>query len=220
MPYGDYISNDQLKRRKIFKIILLVGAVLGLYWIKCQLGINIFHDLSFSRTFHLSAFERKTDPLIEPVKGVDIINDNFDLGYFKWNGLWSRDKDRVRRYIVWRDFQKLFCMAVKSSSDQDWAVVYNGLAAVWPGDLLCIRAGMLVSGEADAGLSVVLYDQNKKVIKWSYGAAKQEISDRGRWGTVMSVFEVPDGVSFVKLRFCGRGKGDAYIDDVRFFQEN
>lgn len=202
-----------------YPLIAVLGAVLilVLYWGKCQLGINLIPGVSWERRFPvLNALQKRE--YWTPVKAGVLLSSTFDeiLPFLPWNDVWARDKDAVDTALVRGGRKGSRCLQVRSSSARDWALYHSHVAAVTPGELFSFEGYVRTSGDAMGQLSVILYDQDRKVLDWGCAARKVRSSD---WTSARNWFEVPRGAAYLRFQLTGAGAGEVYFDDLRFVKE-
>ena len=203
---------------KIFWIVLLVIiSFLFLYWGKCQLGINLIEGFSWERQLpFLNVFQGK-DHFVHPKPGV-LLSSSFDevFPYWPWNKLWAREPGLVEHRLAREGVKGSLCFLVRSSSTMDWAIYHYHVLAVAPGDAFLFEGFVRSSGKAEGKLSVILYDEDEKVLDWGFAAGKVQ---REAWTRVSERFVVPAGARYLRFQLTGSGAGDVSFDDIRFVKE-
>ena len=212
-----------MKFRKILKFSTLIGIsivlILFLYYLKCQDLINLIPSVSLSKVVPFKYLQRAESPMYAD-DGKAIVNENFDgiRRHGDLDVLWAREKELVSENIEASGRNGSKCIAVKSSSNQDWSVLNSNIMEVAPGHVFYYE-GYLKSNGANnkSGFSVILYDDAKQVMQWIY--AYKGIGGATDWTKISNKFLVPTGVKFISFRYIGYGKGESFADDLLFKKE-
>ena len=202
-------------------LLEVIVAAIFLYWIKCQAGIDLvksWHVGDYLPVQALQGHERDVFYARASVPPV-IIQDGFQVQFFvhdPWGRLWMREGGKVHRAFMKAGADGSRCLVVKSQSPQDWAYESDILVEVLPGDMFSFEGMARTTGNADARMSVVLYDPAKKVVDWNYALKRFSGKD---WTRVSSRFMIPDRIRYIRLRLTGFGIGQVYFDNIRFRRE-
>jgi hypothetical protein len=175
---------------KRFLIMLLVmGGALGLYWGKCQLGINFFSGISWEQSIPFLEKLQKKPKVFHPARG-DIFVESFDRWFplVSWNDVWSRDQGMATVIFGETGRNGTRGIVVENLSSRDWAMYHNYIMDVNPGDEFVFSGWLRSEGSAFGQLSLILYDVNGDVLNWGLGAMKV---DRPEWTLVESRVMVP-----------------------------
>ena len=194
-------------------VLTFCGIFLYGYQWKTSQGINLIpnHHLSnfwpFTQSKKVSPIILRKDYLNRPA----VLLENFDspVAKFYWT-LWSRFHQAKKTEGAGIEKNSKSLVVIHSDA-QNWALQSSYLIEVAPQDRFKLSADAKAEGESSyAAVSVVLYDAEKKVVEWKHGA--QRIPASGVWEKVEGVFEVPVGISFVRVRFTGHLPVHFYVD--------
>lgn len=206
--------------KKILTIIILLLLIFFLvYQLKNQRGIDLFESFSLSENLPVKTLNKpkKPEPIIDThdSQGI-IIQENFEDGLVTsgWEELWTREPGTVIRRIIQDQEGGSKYLFVRNLGHQDWAIQHDKLIAVSYNDNLYYEVRIKTTDEAKAGLSVVLYDQDKQVLDWTYAA--EMVKQQNEWTKMKNSFLIPEGVKFIRIRLTGSGKGKIYADDILF----
>lgn len=195
--------------KKPFLIIFSVFVVLGIgYWIKCQNDIDLISnwhlgDILPVQTLHKHVHSITFAKVSSNPNGLSTKNKS------DWHKLWMREEDSAICEI--KDGR----IVITSKCVKDWSLSHSELIETRFGDKFAFSGRGKIGGkDAHAVLGVVLYDKEKKVIKWHHGAQKVNVS--GKWELVKGEFVIPQGVGFICFRLTGDGIGKFQFDDLRF----
>ncbi len=206
--------------KKILTIIILVLFFFFLvYQLKNLRGVDLFESFSLSETLPVKTLDKpkKPEPIIDThdSQGI-IIQEDFEDGLVTggWENLWTRDPGTVIRRITQDEEEGSKHLFVRNLGHQDWAIQHDKLISVSDNDNLYYQARIKTTDDARAGLSVVLYDQDKQVLEWMYAA--KMVKQQNKWTKLKNSFLIPEGVKFIRIRLTGSGKGKIYADDILF----
>jgi len=204
-------------RKKVFIILSAVTLILGAYWVKCQLGVNLIREFSWEEHFTVLNFFQKSRYVSRPGSGV-LLSSSFDgwWPYQPWIDLWSREEGRVKEALIRDPVRGSRCLQIQSSSAQDWSIQHSVAFGVDPGDAFIFEGYARTTGEAVAQMSVVTYDAQRKPLRWFFALENVRSPD---WARVSRRFTIPQGVKYIRFRLTGAGDGEAYFDDIRFVKE-
>lgn len=197
-------------KTKNLGVFLLVA--LCLYYAKCQANTDLF-SLSLKKYFPFNYLQSLDNKLAFADVSADglVFSDDFNSRHLKkeWSDVWMREKGSVSL-----NASDGF-LSVDSKSEKDWSLSHRQLVAVSAGDCFLMKSRITVQGSDNlCHLNVILYDADKKVIRWTF--AKAEVKGESDWQTVSKKFLVPDGVAFLRFRLVGAGKGTCSFDDILF----
>jgi hypothetical protein len=206
-------------RRPIKRVILLIiisGSIFFLYWFKCQLGINIFRHFSWEDHFPVLEALQKRVVVIRPEPG-EILVSTFDepLPYISWLGLWAKRRGSVEDRVVKEGLDGTRGLLIRNASSGEWSFRHSALVEVSPGDEFLFSGFAKAGPGVDAGLEVVLYNFDKKVIRWDFARERVIAAD---WHLVQRRFTVPENGRYIQFRLSGAGMGDAYFDNIHFIK--
>jgi len=196
------------------KIIVIAAVLLFVslfsYWLKCQLDINLVKSFSLSEVLPVQPLQKKC-----AVAYASSFNPGMTLELQKpsdWQKIWMREKDAVSA-----EFKDGGRILVDSKSKQDWSLSHDRLVEAQAGDVFGFSVQVQNRAkDLTSALSVILYDQNKKVLKWHY--ARKWLSQTGT-ADLANEFVVPCGVSFIRFRLTGAGIGNSEFAEVRFYRK-
>lgn len=204
-------------------LVILVSALLFLfffgYWFKYQMEIDFIKTFSLANYLPIQFLKKNVDTadnIVFPTEAGDLLNDSFESkrSTDNWWKLWMREKRKVTQGYDLNGVSNSHCLLIKSNSEKDWSYQYNKLIKVKEGDIFNFEGFVKAQDESiGASLSVVLYDENRKVIQWHY--AKEDVRETGGWVKVKRGFIVPKGVEYIRFRLTGFGKGKFWFDNIR-----
>lgn len=206
--------------RKFFhNVALIIVLVIGLYWAKCQLGIDILPHFKWETEFPILNALQKREVILKPRPGAVVLRATFDEIFpnMPWAELWMRDEGMVKDKLVRPGVGGSKCLLVRSSSPKDWSLGHQHLVAVKPGEVFAYSAQVRTQGEASGVLGVILFDKDRNVLRWVYGS--KTIHHAPEWRAVSSSFLIPGDTYYIRFRLIGEGVGDVYFDDVCFSRE-
>ena len=207
-----------MMKKILLGLIAVVALALLIYWLKCQIGINLT-DLLSLHDFPLFRGLQREEVLARPAPGT-LLSDSFDsFGIIHhWSELWMREKGRVTVDHDSRGRGGSRCLVIRSTSDRDWSYAHNRLIQVRPGEVFSFRGWACLEGEkASASIGVSAFDQGRKATSWSYVAEK--VDRRGAWVKVERTFRIPEGIAYIRFRLSGVGAGAFRFDEVCFEKE-
>jgi len=205
--------------KRILKIFITIIACVALfslvYWWKCQNEINLFERFSLSEYLPVQALQNKETVAYAGESG-DLLNDNFNTSKItsSWSKIWMEEKGAVEQKYDSKGVGNSRCLLIENTSEEIWAYKHDDIVKIQPGDIFEYEGYIRTESKATATLSVVLYDQEKKVIKWRY--AKKSTEHANDWIKVVNRFMVPDGVAYIRFRLTGHGVGKAWFDNILF----
>ncbi len=204
----------------LISLILILFLFLGFYYTKCQLGFNIFEELSISRYFPFTFLQRDTDRVVSNPRDGVLFVDDFDpvwLSLRHWCGFWAKEKELVEKKYVAEGMDDSNCLLIVNEGKRSWAYSHAKMIEVIEGDRFSLKASVRVDGDdVGVGLGVTSYDEDMKVVKWNDGYKK--VSGARSWKGVENVYVVPEGVRFIRFRLSGAGEGKVWVDGVGFLK--
>lgn len=198
-----------------FAIVAAVVLFVFIYWAKCQDGIDLIPSFHLSKTVPFN-YLKQSQKIVYATDGKVILKENFD-GFGlqnKWDKIWAREQGLVAERISPDGKNKSKCLVIQSSSDQDWSVQSDKLVEVKPGDVFYYEGKIRTQGNSRAGFSVILYDENKKIMAWLYGQKTVQVNSP--WQGVHRKFMILPSVKYIRFRFTGSGRGESFADDIVF----
>lgn len=204
----------RLFKKSFFSIIFIAILVVGVYWFKNQIRIDLFKFVTFSNTFPFKYLQRNF--IIVPESGDIIIDESFNhQGFFRknWWKLWMREKGLVIQDYDNDGINKSRCLIVRSSSDKSWAYCYQDFIKVKKGDAFSYEG--LTAIQVENGYTtfcITTYDQSKNVLKWIY--EEKTVNQNNKIISVKKRFTVAEGIALIRLRIIGFGAGEFRYDDI------
>jgi hypothetical protein len=183
------------------------------YWLKCQLGINIFKTISISS---YSLFRNlKDDVLIVESPGV-VIQDDFD--HFRLFNRWSNSALRRCCKTIGHIADGGFgdhsrCLQISSECDCRWVCPYKKLISANRGDTFSYEGRVfLEKGSRKARFCIAAFDQKRNAITWSL--AESDVHTSGEWIKVQRQFTIDDErIRYITFRMSG-SRGGYRFDDL------
>jgi hypothetical protein len=205
-------------KKILLGLIVAIALALSIYWLKCQMGINLSGLLSLHNLPLFRGLQRE-EVIAQPAPGT-LFSDSFDSFAIinHWSGLWMREKGRVTLDHDSQGRDGSRCLVIRSTSDRDWSYAHNRLIQVRAGEVFSFRGWAWLEGEkACASIGVSAFEGGRKAISWSYVIV--EVDRRGAWVKVERTFRIPEGIAYIRFRLSGVGEGTFRFDDVRFEKE-
>ncbi|MCA9408243.1 MAG: carbohydrate binding domain-containing protein [Candidatus Omnitrophica bacterium] len=201
-----------LKRIITIAIIILFLGV-GIYWIKCQAGINISDRFSLSRFRIFKSFQ--IDKILEyPQPGV-IFSDSFDNIFHRphWHPLWSAEKGNVKLTHEKNGLKDSKCLLITNDGKEFWTYEFIQIIEVKPGDEFYFEGYLKNKGaEVKAGIGITLMDKERNKISYNY--VKEEAEDTDDWIKLSRHFTIPETGVFIQFRLFGIRQGKSYFDNI------
>ena len=218
--YRERISLKYSLKNKYLLSISFVIFFFLLYFIKIQIGINIFDSISFGS---YPPFKYLTDNVIDSTRPGLILSEDFDtikLSRTFNSKLWMREKGTVSKEFSQNGFNDSRCILVTNSSSGSWVSSQRKFVKVSKGDQFYMEGLIKITGEdSRAFLSVSSFDSKKDVI--SYDLLRTKIDRKGGWVKHKKYFSIPDdNIKFIRLRLGGIGKGKYLFDNIIFRKIN
>jgi hypothetical protein len=209
-------NSDRLRgKKRLIWLALILPLLCGGYWLKCQLGINVFETISISSYSLLKYL--KDDVLIVEKPGV-IINDNFDR--FRLLNHWSKSALRRCCKTIGRIADGGFgehsrCLHISSECDCRWVYPYRKLFSTTKGEAFFLAGRVfLEAGSRKARFSIAAFDKDRNAITWSLAASSVKVS--GEWIKVQKQFTIDDErIRFITFRISG-SRGRYRFDNLLF----
>lgn len=204
-------------RKYFFIFSFLALFIIGAYWFKCQLGINVISGLSWEEHFSVLNFFQKSRYLARAKPGI-LLAASFEgwFPFMSWIGLWARDQGQVQVSVATDASRSSKCLRVRSSSSHDWSLPHSAAFEVTQGAVFVFEGYARTTGSALAQMSVVTYDEKRRPLQWLFAVENVRSRD---WIRVSRRFVVPPGVRYIRFRLTGYGIGEAYFDDIKFVKE-
>lgn len=151
--------------------------------------------------------------LSDAALGAELLeNGTFEKGQEGWNDAWSRTPQVATSLDSDRPHGGRQCVRIEHTGTQDWSFGHRQHFEVKPGEIYELTAWVRVVGDGDATLGVVLYDEKKNAIDWSYGGCTARRSDN--WQQVRCRFVIPRGGKSIWPRVIGTRPATVWLDDV------
>lgn len=185
------------------------------YWVKCQLGINLFDHMSISKYF---PFNYLQDDVLSPDQPGVVFQDSFDG--FRFFNQWS-DKMLLNNYPgtsktlvkggIGKDSR---CLLITSETDNRWSYPFRKFIAVSQGDRFHFEGEIYLEEKTSpAMLYIAAFDAGRKNINW--GLARKGTGKTGLWIKVEKNFNIEDDrIRYITFRLVG-GKGTYRFDNLR-----
>ena len=200
---------------RYLQIVLVLTVAVSVYWLKSQIGINLFDSLSISAYFPFKYFN--SNILLSPEPGI-IFEENFNTKniFKKWSDLWMREEGTVTKHFPSDGLDNSKCLLIRSSSKGSWAYSHNKRVEVKKGDIFNFEGLVNINGEnLFAYLSVSAFDENKNIIDWNL--FKEKVNRTDAWVGVEKHFTInDDNIRYITFRLAGIGRGEYQFDDIIF----
>ena len=149
----------------------------------------------------------------EPFKFFKEDFNTFEFLDIEWGPLWSRQEGKIFLEKVRNNTDHSPAILIEHYGEKDWSYKSKRVIDVVKGEIFSFEGQMKLVGTTNsAALSVILYDENKKVMNWFY--AKEDVHTRNQWVKVKRSFVVPDGAHTLRFRITGEGPGEVYVDNL------
>lgn len=141
-----------------------------------------------------------------------ISNGNFEQGLQGWREFWSRSGsgEGVLDTSVMHSGRQ--ALRVVHSDSEDWSVQQDKSLPVKPGEIYELAGSLRVEGKGTATLCVILYNEEKKPLSWSFGG--RTVGASTDWQSVKSRFLVPTTGATIVARVIGVGAAKVWADDL------
>jgi hypothetical protein len=183
------------------------------YWLKCQLGINVFETISISS---YSLFKNLKDDIIYLERPGVAIYDDFD--HFRLLNHWSKSALRRCCKTIGRIADGGFgdnsrCLHISSECDCRWVYPYRKLFSTTKGEAFFLAGRVfLEAGSRKARFSIAAFDKDRNAITWSLAVSSVQAS--GDWIEVQKQFTIDDEqIRFITFRISG-GRGRYRFDNL------
>jgi hypothetical protein len=202
-------------KKLLIVLISLILLFLLAYFIKSRLGINVLKSASLSKYFPFKYLQ--PNPIVaNPQVGV-LLSDTFELPFWierEWGDLWAREAGLVESEHTTEGVYGSKCLLIKSNSAKSWAYKHFKIISVEAGDRFGYEGYIRTAGDSKVILSVVTYNEKRKVINWNYAA--KTVHAAKNWVGVINEFEIPQDIKYIQFGLSGSGIGKAWIDNVAF----
>jgi len=202
--------------KKRYLIIFLIPIIfVFVYWIKVQIGINVFDSFSIGSYY---PFKYLTNNVITSPKPGIILEENFDKErIFKiWSNLQMREHGTVTKKISLDGLNGSKCLLIKNTGSGSWVYAHRKLIRVKKGDIFQFEGDVNVQcDDQSAYLSVAAFDKNKNPINWNL--FKEKVNRIGTWVRVEKRFNISnDVIKYIEFRLVGTGNGNYRFDNITF----
>ena len=151
-------------------------------------------------------------PEVDPANLV--VNPDFFSGTAGWSGLWTREPGKGRVLVVRRGPEGyVSSLWVEHAGEKDWSFQQEKELPVVPGEIYRYAGWLAVQGGGRAEFSVILYDQARRVMDWSFARSEARMTDD--FARVERKLLVPAGAAFMRFRLTGYGPAEVYCTGMR-----
>lgn len=140
-----------------------------------------------------------------------IVGGDFEQAASGWSRFWSRSGEG-RATIEPAADGSGSVLAVKHPGAEDWSFQQTSPIEVKPGEIYELSGRLRVEGAGTATLCVILYGEEKKVLRWTFGGDTTGTADR--WQHVRSRFLIPPEGAAILPRLIGHGPATVRADDL------
>jgi len=195
-------------------LIVIILSMLSFYWLKNQVGINVFYTLSLSNYFPFKYLNRSQ--IISADQQGILLSDDFDKPRLinNWHGIFTEEKGKVIQRLSSSSRNDSRCLLIINREVENWSVSHNYFIAVNLGNQFTYSARVEISGRNPvANICVDSFDENMKIMTWGYSKAKFE--ELNKWVKLVKTFSITDkDVKYIRFRINGVGKGEYRFDDI------
>ena len=162
---------------------------------------------------NLPATETNATP--DSKKSLAIANGDFQTASenvpqaWKW---WSRDKAGKVEYVTDEGHAASGTARIKHDGDRDFAYSSVTRIPVTPGQSFKARAWVKpIEGKVELAIVAL---SGKNTLDWWMGRSTTYEKDLGKWTALTAKAVVPEGCDAMYVRFVGKSKAEALVDDV------
>jgi hypothetical protein len=142
-----------------------------------------------------------------------IENGGFEKGLAGWASLWAREEGAGNATLSAEEaLQGRQTLRIVHTGANDWSLHPNARFQAKEGELYALEAWLKVEGQGSATLSVVLMDEAKQVMDWSY--AEKILAKASKWTLVKTTVLIPAGCAAFYPRIIGYGPATVQVDGV------
>lgn len=205
-------------KKSFILLAVIVVAVLGLYWLKCQEGIDLFpgqHLGSYLPVAWLNAKDTVIHRSEYSRAESQVWQDNFETRTFfsRWGRLWSEKKSDLRCFYGEDTQRKNHWLAIENQAGVNWSLRPRTIVQVQEGDRFRVsgltRAGQ---GSPEILLAIVLFDAQKNVLNWSLVKIKSSVG--ADWTPASQDFVIPKNGAYIQIRLTGQKMGTSLFDNL------
>jgi hypothetical protein len=208
--------DKNILKKALLAILVITITVLGVYWFKGRLGINISEEYTLSEYFPFKYLVK--DSTVHPEPGETIIDEPFNPKSFFERAvwlLWMRDEGSVIVTYDLGGINNSRCLLVESSSKNKWSYTYRTYIEVQKGDVFSFEGFARVPDkDLSLAFTIASFDKDRKIIEWN--SSKPEIYRNNQFEMLTKQFTVADGTRFIRFRITGSGIGKFRFDDIKF----
>jgi hypothetical protein len=200
------------KNKYLISISLVIIFFIS-YWLKLQIGINIFSSVSIGSYF---PFKYLSNNVIESTAPGILLSEDFDRKtlFRTFSKVWMGEKGTVTKKMSPNGFKGSRCFFVTNVGTGSWVSSHRKIVKVSNGDLFYMEGLTKMTGDTcRAHISVAAFDNNKDVINWNLLGS--ETDRKGEWIKLEKQFVIPDdNIKFIRFRLVGVGKGEYLFDNI------
>ncbi len=195
---------------------LLLALLLGAYWVKSRMGINLFRTFSFSRALYVKAFQTELRRLVPPPRPGVLIHDMFRWPWHSaWQAnFWARDAAATSHAYSRVPGPNVPCLFIDNRGQNEWTYVYQNIYPVAAGEVFDYWGRFQADSGVATHLSVGLYARDGRAVDWVCGVSKA--TGTQGWFVCEREFVIPQGIDSIQFRLCGQGQGRCWFSEVRF----
>ncbi len=196
-------------------IFIITTIILGSYWLKAIVGVDMFDSYSLSEHFPFKYLIKEV--VINPQPGELIIDEPFNSkSIFTKNWfLWMREEGDVTATYDLSGMNDSRCLLVKSSSKMKWSYTYYKFIKVQKGDVFKADGFAEIKDEdLSIAFSIASFDKNKNVINWN--SDQPELYRNNQFEMLSKKFTIADEIRFIRFRITGSGVGTFKFDNIQF----
>lgn len=201
------------KRYWIMALILVLVLGAAAYWVKSQLGINLFASMSTSSHFPFNLLYNNELEVDHP--GTVLYEDFEQSRIFKrWSDEHFRgDPKVVHKIIQGGSGNSSRYLQIASHRNNHWVYNFSKFIAVTKGDLFQVKGRLHVEPESkNAFFSIAGFDADKNPIDWSM--ATHKVTQKGNWINAATQFTITDDkIRYISFRLMGY-RGVYRFDDI------
>ncbi|MEI6437322.1 MAG: hypothetical protein WCO69_01075 [Candidatus Omnitrophota bacterium] len=215
--------------RPVVKILLVLAALtvsgLLLYWVKCQLGVNVIDGFRWEDRIPALEVFQKHIKIVHPKPGEELFTATFEneVALKPWWKAYVLGKGLVgeRLSLEGRGGSKALEMA--NLSELFWVKEYDHWVGVKPGEVFAYQGYCRFPAGATekrrAFMGIALHDAARKPVKWNAAESTVTAAGGADWQELSGRLVVPEGVALIRFRISGDQQGPILFDDIRLWRE-
>ncbi|MDG2270847.1 MAG: carbohydrate binding domain-containing protein [Halioglobus sp.] len=198
-------------KQTVALLVIVSLILLGSYWLKNFLGLNIFNHFSLSNYPVFSAFDSRVIDH-QPFPGV-VVSDSFDeTGLLAAVSNWWQFHNATVEMAPDPDNPSNTTMMIRPSTAESWRGNFTRFVQVNPGEQYQYSIRARISGtDSSARVGLIVYNADQQALSWK--AYTETVVAQDTWLDIRHNFTVPPDIKYIKFRITGADTGDYAFDD-------